>query len=131
MSFLSALRSLDARAIGAAFAVAYIAVLPLGWLLGVLAFAATADADLTESIQSRFGLAAWFAAPFVAGAVAARWARQTPLYNGMAVALLGTAVQLLLMDFSAAWMPIAMIIGGFASGLIGAFMGRAIRPKPK
>ena len=129
MSFFSALRALDARAIGAAFAVAYIAVLPLGWLLGVLAYAATADADLTETIQSRFGLAAWFAAPFVAGTVAARWARQTPLYNGMAVALLGTVIQLLLMEFSAAWMPIAMITSGLVSGLLGAFAGRAMRPQ--
>ena len=128
MSFVPFVRALDARAIGIAFVIAYLAYIPLGLLFGALGYSATSDPSFSLDVQGRFVLVAWFAAPFVGSAIAARLARQLPLVNGVVVAAVGTLLQLSLMSVDWLWGPPLMLAVGLVAGLVGALIGRRMRP---
>ncbi len=129
MSFIPLIRALDARAIGIAFVLAYLAAIPLGLLLGALSYSATADPDFSLDVQGRVSMIAWFSAPLIGGAVAARLARQLPVLNGVVVAMAGTLLQLLLMRFDWLWGAPLLLVVGVVAGFVGSLVGRRMRPK--
>ena len=71
---------------------------------------------------------AYFAAPFIGAAVAARFAKSLPLANGMAVASIGGVLALFLGQAESAWFPVVVIGSALGAGAVGAVIGRAMRP---
>ena len=128
MSPLNFLRALDSRAILLAALIAFVAPVPIGLLVWAVSLALTGDTDSAYRTHAMVTLIAYFAAPFIGAAVAARFAKSLPLANGMAVASIGGVLALFLGQAESAWFPVVVIGSALGAGAVGAVIGRAMRP---
>lgn len=128
MSPFAFLRELDGRAILLAALIAFVSPVPIGLLVWAAALALTGETETAYRAQASVTLIAYFAAPFIGAAVAARFAKSLPLANGMSVASIGGVLALSLGQAESAWFPVVVIGSALGAGAVGAVIGRAMRP---
>ena len=128
MSIRTFLVALDGRAIGLAALIAFVAPVPLSWLVGAITHALTGESDSAAYAQSAVAMVGYFAAPFIAAAVAARYSKSLPLANGMTVASLGGFIAVILGRAESVWFPVVIFGAALGAGALGALIGRAMRP---
>jgi hypothetical protein len=128
MSPVALLRELDGRAIGLAALIAFVAPVPLGLLVWAITHALTGEAETALHAQAAVATIAYFAAPFVGAAIAARFSRSLPLTNGMVVSLIGGALAVALGRAESMWFPVVILGAALGAGALGAVIGRAMRP---